>query len=253
MKKFALYLFIVLTLMSCGQGSKNLSLSTTKANNRPVENKDSLPFEKYWKIVEDTLKCSSTNGNEHCVLDTSITFKIIKGHFTSIEKDECLLQRTFYDWKGGRFDFACIFSFENNSWNFEYLFREDSLMLIDVDKDSVFEFFYFEDWVGNGSVDREYRLESLKNNKKKILFEDVENHDNRKNYCAFSISGIGDTVYNWSKYAFEDKYKNEPLILKSTVRYGIKKGSIKENGNDKLIIRYAEYGKAYTFEGEKYK
>lgn len=241
--------------MSCGQGSKNLSLSTTQADNRSVENKDSFPFYKYWEILEDTLKFSMTKENGHCVLDTSIKFKVIKGHFTSIEKDECLLQRTFYNWKGGKFDFACIFSFENNAWNFENLFSGDSLMPIDVDKDSLLEFFYFEDWVGNGSVDREYRLESLKNNKKKLLFEDNENHDNRNNYCAISISGIGDTIYKWSKYAFEEKekYKNEPLILKSTVRYGIKKGATKENGNDKLIIRYAEYGKTYKFDGEKYK
>ena len=252
-KKFTLLIFVFLILMSFIYKDNKYSFSAKKTDNISFGKRDSLPYEKYWEIVNDSLEYSQTKENNEISLDTSIKFKTIIGHFTSFDKYECLLQRTFHTLKGGRFDFACIFSYENNSWKFENLFNEDSIMLIDIDKDSIFEFFYFEDWVGNGSIDREYRLESMKNNKKKILYEDIDNHDNRNNYCAFSISKIGDTVFYWRKYYFEDKYKTKPLILKSTLSYGIKKGETKVNGEDKLIIFYSEKRKDFVFDGEEYR
>jgi len=124
-------------------------------------------------------------------------------------------------------------------------------MIVDFNKDSIFDFFYFEDWVGNGSIDREYRLVSLRDNKKKNIFEDFDNHDNLNNYCAFSISKKGDTVYRWTKYSFEDKFKNKPLILNSNKRYGIKKGVTKDN--KELIVTYFDYRKVFIFDGGKYK
>ncbi len=252
-RKIFLFILIVWAITACGQIGNKPSQLTRKTDSLRVESQDSLPIKQYWKLMEDTLKFSPTQKNENYTLDTSIKLKVVKGHFTSIDKYECLLQRTFNTRKGGKFDFACIFSFENYSWKFENLFDEDSLMLIDFDKDSILEFFYFEDWAGNGSVIREYRLESLKNNNKNIVFEDVDNQDNRENYCAFSISKVGDTVYRWSKYYFEDTFQNKPLILKSIVRCGIKKGKTKENGDNKLIVRYSTSRKIFIFDGKKYR
>ena len=77
--------------MSCGNIANNDRQSNTKSDNSsdkkiisiPIETKDSLPFNKFWKVVKDTLKYSQINKNEKFVLDTTTNFKIVKGHFTS--------------------------------------------------------------------------------------------------------------------------------------------------------------------------
>lgn len=251
MKHLVLYIFIILTLLSCGNNYKKDKSLNVKNDTFFVESRDSLPIKKYWEFVKDTLKFSLTEKNEYIALDKSKDFKIVKGHFTSKDKYECLLQSSFINWKGGKFDLACIFSFENKLWKLENYFNVDSLYLVDFNKDSILDFFYFEDWVGNGSVDREYRLVSLKNNEKKIIFEDTDNHDNLNNSCAFSIAKNNDTVYKWSIYSFVDKDKSKPLILNSTINIGVKKGVTKDN--TKLIVSYSKTKKVYIFDELIYK
>lgn len=210
-----------------------------------------LPYQQYWNILKDSLKFSLTEKEKNDVtLDTTLDFKIIRGHFTDKDKNEIILQRTFWGSKGGTFETACLFSYEQNNWKFERFICEDTIVFIDIDKDSIYELYYSEVWAGNGSVDTEDKIISIKDNNIKFLFEG-NSTDNQFNVGAFTISKVGDTIINVAKYSFYETDRNKPLKLKESRQIGIKKGISKNMKN--LLIDYKFIEKEYTLENEQYK
>jgi hypothetical protein len=202
------------------------------------------PYDLYWKTINDSLSYSRTNlKNNSITLDTNSQFKVIYGHFTSKTKEECLLQRSFIRFGGDKFTAACLFSIENNKWICRRFLCKDSIWLMDVDKDNINEIFYYEDEFGFGSVERVYLLISYKNNIFKTLFEDSNNYNDTNNMGAFSISKIGDTLYNWSTYSF---FKNaNELMVRKTKIIGIKKGINVDS--TKLFIKYSKSENTFNF------
>jgi len=215
-----------------------------------VSTYDSLLFNKYWLVLKDSLKYSNvdTNNNE-ITLDSSKGFSIVKGHFTSIHKEECLLKRVFKSRRfGTTFESACLFTFENSIWNCLRCLNKDSINCIDIDNDNIKEIYYSEYWVGNGSVDKEFHIISIKNNSLKEIFQSY-NSDNRHNAGAFTISKVGDTVVSIPAYKFQKSKINNSLELVESKLIGIKKGVLR----NRLLLDFSTMTTTYKLENGIYK
>lgn len=212
--------------------------------------KAGLPYEQYWQILKDSLKFSLTdNKNTHLILDTTKEFKIIYGHFTSVDYPELLLQRLFFKIRGDSLLVACLFSFKNNGWKFNRIIYKDTINYIDLDKDSIYELFCKEVYAGCGSIGIHSSIISLKNNITRYLFENLS-IDNRNSVYSLT-SKSGDTIVDVASYNFYDTVKNGPLILKETKQIGIKKGYLKNK--DRVILSFSTIEKNYKLENGQYK
>jgi len=239
-------LIILFILMLAGLSCHNRQNKTHLIDS----DKNNLPYNEYWKVLNDSLKFTLKNNKNDILLDTLKDFKIIKGHFTSMDKDELILERTFRSRRGSTFDAACLFAFEDSKWEFKRFICKDSIAYVDIDQDGTYELFITDILVGFGCTEINTKIISFKNNISKILFEN-ESSDCHFSTGAFTISKSGDTIVNIAKYEFIEKDKNKPFKLKETKKIGIKKGISKNK--EKLVIEYSIVENVYTLKNEKYK
>jgi hypothetical protein len=210
---------------------------------------DSLPFKHYWKVIEDSFNALTNEYRRPKLIDKN--FLIIKGHFTSSKKYECVLQRTFQQSGGSNFynlQIACIYSFENNAWKFDRLLKADSIIYIDLDQDSIYEYALIENALGCGDRFINFVIISLKNNISDILFQSYS-YDVSQGICGETMS-VGDILSDLAEYKFKYITENKPLELVEIRKIGTKNGwSVK---NEEPLMSFSSISKIYKFKNSRY-
>lgn len=235
--------------------SSEKTFSTTSKNDSLTKillttvHMDSLPFKHYWKVIEDSFNVSNDQYHRLKLMDKS--FRIIKGHFISRNRNEFVLQRTFQQVGGSNWfglQIACIYSFYNNIWHFERLLSGDSVAFIDVDNDSIYENIIMKRVIGNGDLYFNFAIMSLKNNIPDTLFQSY-GYDYSNGICGYTMKD-GDTLSDLFHYKFKTFQKNKPSVLEENRKIGIKKGwSYKK---EEPLIQYISSRKLFQFQNNHY-
>jgi hypothetical protein len=229
---------------SCGLNSNE--------NKNQKFGKPKYPLDQFVRILSDSFNVNSKDSNFNKFhLDSISEIEIFDGHFTDKNQNEIALKQSFINLRFvKKLEIACIFSLEDNDWKPKRVFKQDRIKFIDFDKDSIYEIFYSTSYFGNGSINNETKIFSIKRNEQTIIFY-KEDFDNKGNIGAYSISKVGDTIVNTAEYIFLEQETNIPIKLKENRLIGIKKGVDKHK--DSLLLEYFNETKVYEYVNGSYK
>jgi hypothetical protein len=209
---------------------------------------NNLPYNLYMKIVTDSLLSGMPQYYKPKFDDNGKKYMIIKGHFTSKSKNEYILQRNFSHNIKDNFQAACLFSFDKNVWKFERFLKHDSIIYVDVDKDSINEIESRDHSYGEGCEYFRYAIISLKNNVPKVVFKrfSYEHEPSMGGYDTTLGSHLSDVF----EYKLLTVAVDKPLQLQESRKTGKLIGWSADHY--KPVIKYSTISKIYHLVNGRY-